>query len=179
MTLPPPRPLTFLTFVFTLYLPEEDRSGLVTIIQMDRVQLGTLHLDLRAGREVQEPDEADSTWFRLTPDFINAGLLADLSTSDELIVLLSELLDDSGIGFESECRVESPHMIARCSLIPSDGRGGDWRKKPRKDRSRALRRLFAKLKIGWDGEGEQVLAKRVSQSVQDKLTAGRRSSENQ
>ena len=164
---------------FTLYLPEEDRSSLVTIIQMDRVQLGTLYLDLRAGREAQEPNEEDSTWFRLTPDFINAGLLANLSTSDELIALLSELLDDPGIGFESELRVESPHIIARCSLIPSDGRGGDWRKKPRKDRARALRRLFAKLKNGWAGEGEQVLAKRVSHSGQAKLTAGRRPFENQ
>jgi len=145
---------------------------------MDRVQLGILYLDLRAGREVQEPNEEDSTWFRLTPDFINAGLLADLSTSDELVGLLSELLDDPGTGFESECRVDSPHIIARCSLIPSDGRGGDWRKKPRKDRARALRRLFAKLKSGWDGEGDWVLAKKVSQSVQDKLTAGRRPFEN-
>jgi len=161
MTLPPPRPVTLLTFVFTLYLPEEDRSGLVTIIQMDRVRLGTLHLDSRAGREAREPDEADSTWFRLTPDFINAGLLADLSTSDELVALLSELLDDPGIGFEAECRIESPHLVTRCSLIPSDGRGGDWRKKSRKDRARALRRLFAKLKNGWDGEGDWVLAKRV------------------
>ena len=146
---------------------------------MDRVQLGTLQLDLRAGGEVQDPDEADSTWFRLTPDSINAGLLTNLSTSDELVALLAELLDDPGIGFEADCRVGRPHLTVRCSLIPSDGRGGDWRKKPRKDRSRALRRLFAKLKNGWDGEGEQVLAKRVSHPGQAKLTAGRRPFENQ
>lgn len=146
---------------------------------MDRVQLGTLHLDFRAGGEVQEPNEASSTWFRLTPDFINAGLLTNLSTSDELVALLAEILDDPGIGFEAECRVGPPHLVVRCSLIPSDGRGGDWRKKPRKDRTRSLRRLFNKLKNGWDGEGGWILAKRVSHSVQDKLTAGRRLSQNQ
>ena len=136
---------------------------------MDRVQLGTLQLDLRAGGEVQDPGEADSTWFRLTPDSINAGLLTNLSTSDELVALLAELLDDPGIGFEADCRVGRPHLTVRCSLIPSDGRGGDWRKKPRKDRSRALRRLFNKLNNGWDGEGDWILAKKVRHSVKDKL----------
>jgi hypothetical protein len=136
---------------------------------MERVQLGTLNLDLRAAGEVQEPNEADPTWFRLTPDFINAGLLTNLSTSDELVTLLSELLDDSGIKFEAECRVGRPHLVVRCSLIPSDGRGGDWRKKPRKDRARSLRRLFNKLKNGWDGKGDWILAKRVSRSVKGKL----------
>jgi hypothetical protein len=153
----------------TLHLLEEDRYSLVTIIQMDRVQLGTLHLDLRAGGEVQEPYEANSTWFRLTPDFINAGLLTNLSTSDELVALLSELLDDPGIGFEADCRVGRPHLVVRCSLISSDGRGGDWRKKPRKDRAQSLRRLFNKLKNGWDGEGDWILAKRVSHLVKHKL----------
>jgi hypothetical protein len=153
----------------TVPLLEEDRYSLVTIIQMDRVQLGTLHLDLRAGGEVQEPNEASSTWFRLTPDFINAGLLTNLSTSDELVALLAELLEDPGVGFKAECRIKPAHLVVRCSLIPSDGRGGDWRKKPRKDRARALRRLFNKLKNGWDGEGDWILAKRVSHSVKDKL----------
>jgi len=136
---------------------------------MDRVQLGTLQLDLRAGGEVQEPNEANSTWFRLTPDFINAGLLPPSPTTDELVTLLAELLEDPGIGFEAECRVGRSHLVVRCSLIPSDGRGGDWRKKPRKDRARALRRLFSKLKNGWDGEGDWILAKRVSHLVKDKL----------
>jgi hypothetical protein len=146
---------------------------------MDRVQLGTVHLDLRATAEVEEPDEANQTWFCLTPDFINAGLLTNLSTSDELVALLSELLDDPGIGFEAECRVEPPQLVVRCSLVPSDGRGGDWRKKPRKDRARALRRLYAGLKSGWDGGGDRVLVKRASHSVQDTLTTGRRPSEDQ
>ena len=136
---------------------------------MDRVQLGTLQLDLRAGGEVQEPNEANSTWFRLTPDFINAGLLPPSPTTDELVTLLAELLEDPGIGFEAECRVGRSHLVVRCSLIPSDGRGGDWRKKPRKDRARVLRRLFNKLNNGWDGEGDWILAKRVSHSVKDKL----------
>jgi len=136
---------------------------------MDRVQLGTLHLDLRGGGEVQEPDEAYSTWFQLTPDFINAGLLNNLSTSDELIALLSELLEDPGIEFVAECRVVWPHSVVRCSLIASDGRESDWRKKPRKDRARALRRLFNKLKNGWDGGGDWILAKKVRHSVKDKL----------
>ena len=136
---------------------------------MDRVQLGTLQLDLRAGGEVQDPDEADSTWFRFTRDSINAGLLTNLSTSDELVALLAELLDDPGIGFEADCRVGRPHLTVRCSLSPSDGRGGDWRNKPKKDRSRALRRLFNKLNNGWDGEGDWILAKKVRHSVKDKL----------
>jgi hypothetical protein len=146
---------------------------------MDRVQLGTLHLDLRAEGEVQEPNEACSTWFRLTPNSISAGLLTNLSTSDELVTLLAELLEDPGIGFQAECRIKPAHLVVRCSLIPSDGRGGDWRKKPKKDRARALRRLFNKLNSGWDGGGDWILAKTVSHSVQDKLTAGRRPSENQ
>jgi hypothetical protein len=126
---------------------------------MDRVQLGTIHLDLRAADVNAAIKPA---WFALTPQFIDAGLLTNFSTSDELIALLKELLADPGIAFQAQCRVAHPHLVVRCSLIPSDGRGGDWGNRPGKDRSRALRKLFGNLKDDWDGEGNWVLARRVS-----------------
>ena len=138
---------------------------------MDRVQLGTLHLDLRALGVDTEPgsEEADQAWFSLTPDFIGAGFLTDISTSDEVVALLAELLADPGIGFQAEFRVASPYIVVRCSLFPSDGRGGDWRKKPKKDRNKALRKLFAGLKSGWHGGEDWVLAKRVSWVIKAEL----------
>jgi hypothetical protein len=129
---------------------------------MDRLQLGTLRLDLRVKEEDPSLTTEDRIWLPLTSESIDAGLWTDLSTSEEMISLLAELLADPGIAFEAEGRVASPHLIVRCSLIPSDGSGSDWRKKPRKDRSRVLRRLFAELRAGWDGEGDCVMAKRVS-----------------
>ena len=126
---------------------------------MDRVQLGTIHLDLRA------PDAntvANPTWFALTPQFINAGLLTNFSSSEELVALLAELLLDPGISFQAECQVAHPHLVVRCSLIPSDGRGGNWRNRPVKDRGRALRKLFGSLQDVWDREGNWVLARKVS-----------------
>jgi hypothetical protein len=126
---------------------------------MDRVQLGTLLLDLRAA----DPNAAiNPTWFALTSQFIDAGLLTNFSTSDELVALLSDLLADPGIAFQAQCRVAHPHLVVRCSLIPSDGRGGNWGNRPVKDRGRALRKLFGNLRDGWDGEGDWVLARRVS-----------------
>lgn len=140
---------------------------------MDRVQLGTLQLDLRATGEAALSNTATSTWFPLTTDFLDAGLLNNFSTSDDLVTLLAELLADPGIGFGADCQVAPPHLVVRCSLIPSDGHGGDWRKRPKKDRSRTLRRLFAALKHGWDGDGggDWVLAKRVSTTRWTKLNS--------
>jgi hypothetical protein len=128
----------------------------------DRVQLGTLLLNLRAP-EAQADQEATTSWFALTPEFINSGLFANISTSDDYISLLSELLADPGIEFRAECRVSHPFLIVRCSIIPSDGKGGDWRKKPKKNRSRSLSRLFDGLRAGWDGQVDdrRLLAKRV------------------
>lgn len=135
---------------------------LVATAGMDRLHLGSLLLDLRAAGNNAKSEEGNETWFPLTPDFLGAGLLTNFSTSDESVALLADLLADPGIGFEAECRVTNPYLVVRCSLIPSDGRGGDWRRKPKKDRSRSLRRVFAELRHGWDIAGDRVLAKRVS-----------------
>jgi hypothetical protein len=132
---------------------------------MDRVQLGTLLLDLRTKDldDCSSVSEASETgWIPVTSSFIDSGLLDDLTISSELVALLAELLADPGIGFEASCRPWRSNLVVRCSLITSDGRGADWRKKPKRDRGRALKSLFRYLRSGWYGEGELLLARRVS-----------------
>jgi hypothetical protein len=101
-------------------------------------------------------------WIPITLDFIDSGLLDAFTPSSELIGLLGTLLADPGIGLEAECRPSESRLVVRCSLIPSDGRGADWRNKPKKDRGRALKKLFQHLRSGWYGEGDLVLARGVS-----------------
>jgi len=128
---------------------------------MDRLQLGTLRLDLTAALAPVVSASTNSRWFTITPDIIESPLWRYSTTSENTINLLSDLITDPGIGFEAQYQVSSPVLLVRCSLIPSDGRGGDWSLKPRKDRGQTLERLFSGLWDGWDGGGDHLLAERV------------------
>jgi hypothetical protein len=131
---------------------------------MDRLQLGILQLDLTATQGIPAPAAAAATnprWFRITPDIIDSPLWRYSTTSEDTIDLLSDLITDPGIGFEAQYRISSPHLLVRCSLLPSDGRGGDWQLRPQKDRGETLKRLFSDLRDGWDEGGDRLLAERV------------------
>jgi hypothetical protein len=132
---------------------------------MDRVQLGVLHLDLHP---VDLEDcaialgDTEAGWIPITLGFIDSGLLDSFTPSAELVSLLNTLLADPGIGFEAECRPSDSRLVVRCSLIPSDGRGADWRNRPKRDRGRALKKLFQHLRSGWYGGGDLLLVRCVS-----------------
>lgn len=118
---------------------------------MDRIQLGVVHLPTSAGAGGLDPDLATSStnpWCPLTTD-----LLTCLSYGSELSSTLIALLQDPGISFEAQCQVIEGDLVVRCSLLPSDAGGSNWRRKGKLDRSKLLKKLFYDLRSGWDGAG--------------------------
>lgn len=130
--------------------------------KMDRVQLGAIYLPSHDSDHAESSSAAATTWSPVTSDKIRSGFLSSLSPAEETIVLLRDLLGDPGINFEAEYQRCDGKLAVRCSLIPSDGRGGNWRKRSRVDRAKLLKRLFLELKSGWEGGGDWLLASLVS-----------------
>lgn len=127
---------------------------------MDRINVGVIHLPLPQTLS-ESPSVLASTsanpWSPLTPD-----LLTCLAAESELSTVLVNLLLDSGIRFGAQCQVVKDELVVRCSLVPSDGQGSDWKQKARLDRSKLLKKLFYELRTGWDGGGDWVMETQVS-----------------
>lgn len=131
---------------------------------MDRIKLGVVHLALPQGEIPFNGLASSSTnsWSPVTPD-----LLTCIAPESELTSVLVGLLLDPGIRFEAQCQIIEDALVVRCSLVPSDGQGSDWRRKGKGSRMKLLKRLFYELRTGWDGERGQdwVLATNVSRSA--------------
>lgn len=129
---------------------------------MDRIKLGVVHVPLFQDSSRSGSNLATSStnfWSPLTPD-----LLTCIVPESELSSVLVALLLDPGIRFEAECQPIGDDLVVRCSLVPSDGQGSNWRTKAKGDRSKLLKKLFYELRTGWDGGGDWLMATTVSRA---------------
>ena len=77
---------------------------------------------------------------------------------------LINLLNDVGLGFESQGRMQADErFVIRASLVPADALTSEWTKSLRgnKNRPRNLKRLFDMLEDGWEGEGANLISRSV------------------
>ena len=131
---------------------------------MDRVNLGVVHLPLSESIADSPPSLASSSTNSWSP--VTCDLLSCIAPASALTTVLVGLISDPGIRFEAECQVIRDVLAVRCSLVPLDGQGSDWRKKAKGDRSKLLKKLFYELRAGWDGGGDWIMATTVSRPSQ-------------
>lgn len=123
------------------------------------VQIGTIHLDLVSGPSSSTP----TPWAPLS--LLHLRDLEVTHESRSILDALKDVMKDPGLGFEGTFRIDGMGMTIRASILPSDSKESTWKRTAYKAKHRDayLNTLFWHLREGWDGQGEYVMARKVSQ----------------